>query len=166
MLATCTCTTFALDDPFPPVENVTVTNVGPTSFTVQWNVSSYQLLFEGWDNLSQIILDSLLLQRYNFSSGLYQRAYQLRYVDSRGYSRLRTISSFFSSTPPNQYSVTSLSFGEVYNVSVRVRVRVISSCYSYIYGEYSDPLPVETVETGKRESDRDLFDTICKPCST
>ena len=91
----------------------------------------------------------------------------MRYVDSRGYSRLRTISSsFFSLTPRNQYSLTSLSFGEVYNVSVRARIRVISSCYSYIYGEYSDPLRVETVETGKRECDRELFDTICKPCST
>ena len=28
-----------LDELFPPVENVTVTDVGPTVFTVQWNVS-------------------------------------------------------------------------------------------------------------------------------
>ena len=33
-------TNFAIDgEQQAPVENVTVTNVGPTSFTVQWNVS-------------------------------------------------------------------------------------------------------------------------------
>ena len=29
----------SLDELFAPVENVTVTNVGPTSLTVQWDVS-------------------------------------------------------------------------------------------------------------------------------
>ena len=28
-----------LDERFPPVENVTVTDIGPTTFTVRWNVS-------------------------------------------------------------------------------------------------------------------------------
>ena len=31
---------FILDEPFPPVENVTVTNVGPTYLTVHWEVSA------------------------------------------------------------------------------------------------------------------------------
>ena len=29
-----------LDEVYPPVENVTVTNVGPTFFTIRWNVSA------------------------------------------------------------------------------------------------------------------------------
>ena len=123
-----------------------MTNVGPTSFTVQWNVS---INLRGLGRYSILILDSLPFQRYNFSSGFYRRGYQIRYIDSRGISRLRTISTFSSiRAPANQYTITSLRFGETYNVSVRAQIRVISSCYSYLYGQYSDDVIVETVETG------------------
>ena len=92
----------------------------------------------------------LHLQRYRFSSGFYRTFYQIRYNDSRGYSRLRNVYTY-STAPAYQYTLSSLRFGEVYNVSVRVRVRVISSCYStYFYGDYSDAITVETVETGMK----------------
>ena len=40
LCSACTIIFFAIDiEQFAPVENITVTDVGPTSFTVQWNVS-------------------------------------------------------------------------------------------------------------------------------
>ena len=48
----------------------------------------------------------------------------------------------------NQYTLERLTLGEVYNITVQVWIRPTSACYSYIFGEFSDPVFVETVETG------------------
>ena len=71
----------------------------------------------------------------------------LRSEDSRGYRNEFTIYYNYGATR-NQYTYERLTLGVVYNISVRARIRPISGCYSYIYGEYSDSIFVETVETG------------------
>ena len=88
-----------------------------------------------------------LSQRYEFPSPADRTRLQLRYVDSGGYYRTRTI-YFYSYSTTTSYTLTGLSFGETYNISMRAQVR-FSYCYTYLYGEYSDELVVETVETGK-----------------
>ena len=44
---------FDLGDQLPPVKNLTVTNVGPTYFTVHWNVS---IILRVWGDLILIPL--------------------------------------------------------------------------------------------------------------
>ena len=92
----------------------------------------------------------LCLQPYNLSSSFYRINYVVQSEDSRGYSRRIYIDPWDYLMPvPNYCTIERLTLGEVYNVTVRALVRPTSACYSQIYGEYSDPIYVETVETGK-----------------
>ena len=52
---------FVLDEQFPPVQNVTVTDIGPTTFTVRWNVSVNSSGM-GWFNTLSMILVSLITE--------------------------------------------------------------------------------------------------------
>ena len=90
----------------------------------------------------------LPLQPYNLSSGFYDISYIVRYEDSHGYSSTSYVYPRYYS-PQTQYMLRWLSFGEVYNISVRAQFRPSSGCYTYLYGEYSDAITVETIETGK-----------------
>ena len=54
----------------------------------------------------------------------------------------------YASPNESRYTLSGLSFGEAYNITIRAQVR-FSWCYSYLYGEYSDELNVATVETGQ-----------------
>ena len=87
---------------------------------------------------------SILFQLYEFPPSVYTNRLQLRYVSSSGYARSRTI--YGSRT--TSYTLTGLSFGETYNISLRAQVR-FSNCYSYLYGEYSEEVSALTIETGK-----------------
>ena len=72
--------------------------------------------------------------------------------------------SYSSTYATTRYTLSSLRFGEMYNISVRVQLRAISSCYSYFYGEYSDVVSVVTVETGKVSTVEKIlyiFDAMC-----
>ena len=127
------------------MENVTVTSVGPTSITIAWNVSQLASRKKCMNSVLECLLS--LPQRYEFPSRADRTRLQVWYVDSSGYSRTRTI-YYYSYTTTTSWTFTGLSFGETYNISMRAQVR-FSYCYTYLYGEYSDELVVETIETGK-----------------
>lgn len=95
----------------------------------------------------------LCSQPYNLSnSGMYDVNYVVRYEDSRGYYSeiyINSYSYYYYNSTRIQYTLEGLTLGLVYNISVRASVRPISGCYSYINGEYSNAVLVETIETGK-----------------
>ena len=70
--------------------------------------------------------------------------YRIRYRRPQDYySRIRIVSS-----TATQYTVRSLQFGSSYNFSIRAEIRLSRYCYSYLYGDYSDPVDATTRETG------------------
>ena len=83
-------------------------------------------------------------QQYSFPSGTSRNEFQLRYVNSRGYSRLRTVLGHLTG-----YTLTGLSFREEYNITIRARLRFSGCRYSTLYGQYSDKVVAATMETGK-----------------
>ena len=69
--------------------------------------------------------------------------YRIRYRRPQDiYSRIVSVSS-----TATQYTVRYLQFGS-YNFSIRAEVRFRRYCYSYLYGDYSDPVEATVVETG------------------
>jgi hypothetical protein len=68
--------------------------------------------------------------------------------DSRGYTSEIHTDYYWSRSVQNQYTREGLTLGEVYNISVRAKIRPLMGCYSSFYGEYSSSILVETVETG------------------
>ena len=63
------------------------------------------------------------------------------------YPQSRSIYVYSSLTEYTAFTIPYLTLGEVYNVSVKPYIR-FSGCYSNIYGEESEILSLETVETG------------------
>ena len=69
--------------------------------------------------------------------------YRIRYRRPQDiYSRIVSVSS-----TTTQYTVHYLQFGS-YNFSIRAEVRFRRYCYSYLYGDYSDPVEATVVERG------------------
>ena len=91
----------------------------------------------------------LSLQPYSLPSGFSDLSYIVRYEDSQGYANtIYVYTGYYYYSSQTQYTLRGLSLGEVYNVSVRARFSLSYGCYSYLYGEYSNAVTVETVETG------------------
>ena len=135
------CFWLLLDELFPPVENLTITATTTTSISLQWDVSIHQ--DSPWN--SHFIARLLFFQGYDFPFGSrysYGNRYELQWVTSRGYRRSTTITSYST-----RYTLSRLTFGETYNISIRARTRH-SSCYTNLYGDYSDVISVTIVETG------------------
>ena len=87
------------------------------------------------------------MQAYDFGR-VHRIGYEIRYTDSYGHSQTRTISAWSWQTLGSYHRLRPLSFGEVYNVSVRAWFLAISSCSTYVRGEYSDPVSVQTMTIG------------------
>ena len=131
--------THILCSALPPVKGITVAAVAHTSITVRWIVSS---------SLSQWLVtfsDIATFQQHSFPRGISTARFQLQYR-AQGSSYSSTI--YIYTSTQTQYTLSNLQFDQQYNISIRAQMR-FHSCYSYIYGEYSNEVSVTTMETGK-----------------
>jgi len=99
------------------VSNLTVTAVASTSVTLRWD----PFLFPS----------SAVYSRYRIS---YRRPQDF-------FTRSTSVSA-----GNTQATVRYLQFGATYNFSIRAEVR-FTYCFSYLYGDYSDPVNATTMET-------------------
>ena len=135
---------FFFPDNFPPVRDVTVTSVGPSSISIRWTVSFNSGLIS-----SATLYSHVTTQRYtSFPRGASSNQLEVAYGYNSGVRRVTAVSGSLT-----EYTLTNLEFEREYSISIRARVRYSRNyyyyCSSYLYGDYSSEVRARTMESGK-----------------